>query len=309
MGPAAALRRRMTMTDAVEALAARRTTGPIRARALILSSITAALLQRPRRRYAIRFDSLATLSRPGVGGVWQRWREPPALARADLLLPCSSMAAETARELLHGRPVPPLVTLPIAIETVSRGPTRDLDVIAYAGNPAKRGLDLLCRAWRRADLAGARLIVGGIDGDEARRWLRRHGQEAPPAITWAGRLTRDAWLGLVSRARAFVNASRYEDWGIAQLEALAAGTPLVTVPTPGPNEALALARRLPFELVAAASDEMALASVIQRGLALSESQRVAYAAKAELLLAPYRSDRVKVALAERVVPALLSNSS
>jgi len=180
MGPTAGLRRRMTVTDAVEALAARRTAGHVRGRALILSSITAALLQSPRRRYAIRFDSLAVLSRPGVGGAWQRRREPSALAQADLLLPCSAIAAKTARELLLERPAPPLVTLPIPIEPVPSSPNRDLDLIAYAGNPAKRGLDLLCRAWDRAAVAGAQLIVGGIDAGEATRWLRRHGQDQPP---------------------------------------------------------------------------------------------------------------------------------
>ncbi len=309
MGPTAVLRRRMMVTDAVEALAARRTAGQVQSRALILSSITAALLQSPRRRYAIRFDSLAVLSRAGVGGAWQRRREPSALARADLLLPCSEMAAETARELLRGRPTPPLVTVPIPIEPVPSSPIRDLDLIAYAGNPAKRGLDLLCRAWRRAAVADAQLIVGGIDAGEARRWLRRQGQDQPPGVTWVGRLTRNRWLELVSRARAFVSAARYEDWGIAQLEALAAATPLVTVPTPGPNEALALARRLPFELVAPASEEMALALVIQRALALSETQRAAYAAQAERLLEPYRPERVRAALAEHVAPTLLSNPS
>src|SRR5215211_3810422 len=43
------LRRGMLLTDAVEAYAARRTAARVRARAVIYSSVTAALLQPPRR--------------------------------------------------------------------------------------------------------------------------------------------------------------------------------------------------------------------------------------------------------------------
>ena len=55
---------------------------------------------------------------------------------------------------------------------------------------------------------------------------------------------REEWLATVARSRAFVNASRWEDYGIAQFEALAAGTPVVSVPSPGQFEALPLLREL-----------------------------------------------------------------
>ncbi len=48
----------------------------------------------------------------------------------------------------------------------------------------------------------------------------------------------------------FVCAPRREDYGIAQLEALADGCLLVTTPAPGPYAALPIARALDARLVA-----------------------------------------------------------
>lgn len=307
IGAAGRLRRSMATTDAVEALAARRSAAGVSARAIVFSSITAALLQRkPKLPHAVRFDSLATLSRPGPGGAWQRRREPAVLARADLLLPWGETAAQAARALVS---TPAIVTLPVPIEPLNGGQNRDLGLVAYAGNPAKRGLDLLCRAWTLAARPGDELVIGGIDGDAARRWLHRAGVREPAGVRWAGRLPHREWLALVARARGFVNASRYEDWGIAQLEALASGTPLVTVATPGPNEALALARRLNPELVAAEPAPPALAEAIRRALSLPAPQRHAYGEAAMALLEPFRPEAVRHTLERRVLPVLLASSS
>jgi hypothetical protein len=54
---------------------------------------------------------------------------------------------------------------------------------------------------------------------------------------------------LLRRARVFVTAPQREDYGIAQLEALADGCLLVTTPSPGPYAALPLARSLDARLV------------------------------------------------------------
>ena len=306
LGAAARLRRGMALTDVVEALAARRSAAGVRARAVVYSTVTAALLQRPPAPYAVRFDTIAALNRPGAGGVWQRRRERPVLAGARLLLPASEAAASAARALL--RDGPRSVVLPPPIPEVPPAPRRDLDAVAYAANPQKRGLELLCEAWARAAPEGATLVVGGIDRDGALRWLRRTRVEEPPGVEWAGPLDQDRWLATVARSRVFVSASRYEDWGLAQMEALAAGTPLVTVPTPGPNEALPLARRLAPALVAGERTAEALAEVIAAGLSLDEEGRAAYAGRAAELLRPYRRDAVLRVMAEEVLPALLSPS-
>lgn len=310
LGAAGGLRRSMLLTDLVEALAARRSAGRIEARSVICSSITASLLQAPEVPYAIRFDSLAALSRPGAGGAWQRRREPAVLSRATLLLPWSETAADAARVALSQRSHPEIITLPVPIESPTAGAhARPLDAIAYAGNPDKRGLDVLVRAWDAAAPPGGELTVGGIDPDDGIEWLSRRGIPVPAGIRWVGVLPHERWLALVASARIFLSTSRYEDWGIAQLEALAAGTPLVSVPTPGPNEALALAQRLAPALLACTHEPEALAAAIQAGLAMDGPARAGYAAAAARLLEPYRPDAVVRTLAERVLPALLPSSA
>jgi glycosyltransferase involved in cell wall biosynthesis len=234
------------------------------------------------------------------------------LANARLLLPLSDTAARTAEGLIERRKratAPASITLPIPLERLPGAAVRDLDAVAYAANPAKRGLDLLCQAWRLARPADGVLLVSGIDRERALRWLSGIGVDEPPGIQWAGELRREDWLSRVARARIFVSAARYEDWGIAQLEALASGTPLVTVPTPGPNEALALARRLAPRLVAPTSTAEALAAAIEEGLSLSDSGRLAYAEAADSLLEPYRPEAVQQVVTQAVVPELLRSSA
>jgi glycosyltransferase involved in cell wall biosynthesis len=305
LGRARRLRVAMALTDVVEATAARRAAAGLDARALVYSSITAALLQRPAAPYAVRFDTLAALNRPGLGGAWQRRREPGVLHRARLLLPLSRAAATAAGELLGGGPSG--VVVPPPLPEVERRP-RELDAAAYAGNPGKRGLDLLCRAWARAAPDGARLVVSGIEAGPARRYLRRTGTPEPPGVEFVGALPPERWLDTLARAGVFVSAARYEDFGIAQLEALGSGTPLVTLPTAGPNEALPLARRLAPELVAEDSTPGALAEALRRGLALDPAARERYAQQAARLLGPYRREAVGRVVADEVLPALLSES-
>jgi len=282
IGPSGKLRRGAAAVDLVEALAARRALRGVRARAIVFSAVTTALLARPRVPYAIRFDATAAVNRPGAGGAWQRRAERRALAGAAVLMPVSRGAEQAAGG----------VRVPIPIAPVAGAAERDIDAATYAADPRKRGLELVARAWE-----GGRLVVGGIDRDAGRRWLERHGVAEPQGVEWAGRLPHERWLDLVGRARIFVNASRWEDFGIAPMEALSAGTPLVTVPTAGSFEALPLARELAPELV---SDD--LGAAIRAGLAVD---RAAYAERARELLRPYRPEAVLATLTERVLPELL----
>lgn len=304
-----AAQRTMALTDAVQARAARRAARAVDARATIYSSVTAALMQSPQTPHAVRFDAIAALNRPGWGGAWQRRRERGVLARADLLLPMSAAAEQAAREAIAGGAVPPPVVLPGVVEAAP-GPAPDgPDAIAYAGNPDKRRLAVLCAAWAVAAPPGGRLVVGGIDRAEALRWLGRAGVAEPAGVEFAGAVPRERWLALVAGARAYLNAARYEEWGAAQMEALAAGTPLVTVPTGGPNVALAPARELAPELVATGDGAPELAAALRAALALGADARDAYARRARALLEPYSDAAVRAVVAERVVPALLASSS
>jgi glycosyltransferase involved in cell wall biosynthesis len=282
---AGALRRQLAVTDLIEALAARRAASGVDARAWIFSSVTSALLQpEPAVPWAVRFDSTAAVNRPGASGAWQRPRERHVFARATLLLPWGDRAGQG-------------LVVRVPVEEIAGAHSRDIDAIAYAGYPRKRGLDILCAAWARTARPGERLVIGGVERDRGLRWLERCGVPEPPGVEWPGLLAREEWLGLVARARVFANASRREDHGLAQLEALSAGCALVTVPSPGPYEALPLAQELAPELV---SDD--LASALRAGLDLAD--REGYAARARELLAPFRPQAVQQVVAGQLLPGL-----
>ena len=298
-GRAGVLRRRTAATDLVEAAAAwHRARSLPRARAVVISSVTCSLFVRPRLPYAIRFDAPAALNRPGASGAWQRAIEPRALARASLLLPWSAEAA-AALQLQGSR----VVALGVPIERIAAAPRRDIDVLAYAGNPHKRALELLCAAWALAGTPG-RLVIGGVEAAQGREWLARHGVDEPAGLEWAGILARPAWLGMLGRARVFANAARFEDHGLTPLEALSAGAALVTVPSPGPYPALAMARALAPDLVATDRSPFALADAIRAGLARSDGDRRAYTERAEAMLVPHRAAALSATVAGVVLPAL-----
>ena len=318
-GATARLRRQITAIDLVEGVAARRAARATRdARAVIVSGATTALLlERPRVPWAVRFDSPTVLNRQGWSGAWQRARERRVFRAADVLLPWGEAAARAAAPLVEGAPSR-IIPLPVPVEDLPlRGkpalpPVEDLplrgkpaeppvEVLAYAGWLWKRGIDILCAAWAEAAPADARLVIGGADRAAGLAWLARCGVPEPAGVEWAGAVPHDEWRARVARARLFVNASRREDHGIAQLEALAAGTPLVTVPSPGAYEALPIARRLAPHLVTADVSAPALAGALRAGLADRDET---YAERARVEMAPYRRDAVLAVVRDRLVPAL-----
>jgi glycosyltransferase involved in cell wall biosynthesis len=178
--------------------------------------------------------------------------------------------------------------------------------VAYAGNPEKRGLDLLCSVWQRARPDGGRFVLSGLDAEEGQRWLRKlGGGDVPSGVEFVGKVPHDRWLETVASARVFLSAARIEDWGLAQMEALSAGTPLVAAPAPGANAALPLARELAPELVASERAAEPLAAALRAGLALSDEARSQYAAAAERMLEPYRTATLERQVADEVLPRLL----
>ena len=100
-----------------------------------------------------------------------------------------------------------------------------------------------------------------------------------------------------------MTAPRREDFGIAQLEALADGCTLVTTPAPGPYAALPLARALDPRLVVEPHE---LAAALRIALA---GPAPGYGERAAELLAPYASDAIDRIVAERVLPRLLAAQS
>jgi hypothetical protein len=102
-----------------------------------------------------------------------------------------------------------------------------------------------------------------------------------------------------------VSAARWEDYGQAQLEAMADGALLVCAPSGGPFEALALARLLHPQLVAADLRPDALAICLRAAFALSPAELQRLRARAGEALRAYTPERTVARLAEDVLPALL----
>ncbi|MDQ6835339.1 MAG: glycosyltransferase [Actinomycetota bacterium] len=283
-GPPRAVRTFM-LTDFVQARAARRVAAQAVAGhppdAIIYCSITAALLWP--MPGAIWLDSLAAENRPGRHGLWQRRIERRRLAEAPLVL---TMAEDSLRSL-PDVDWPGSVTVPVAVE--ASGPInapRDIDVLAYAGDPRKRRLGFILEQWDLARREGETLVVTGFAQ-----------ASAPPGVRFTGRLDPAEYRALVRRARVFVAAPQREDFGIAALEALADGCQLVTTPAPGPYPALALARELDPRLV---SSE--LAPALRSAL---DDPRPGYARRARELVAPFSRAAVDEVVVKRVLPRLL----
>jgi hypothetical protein len=113
----------------------------------------------------------------------------------------------------------------------------------------------------------------------------------------AGLVSPEAFRALLRRARVFVTAPRREDYGLAQLEALAEGAMLATTPAPGPYAALALARELDPRLVG--ND---LAGALRAAL---DDPAPGYAERAAAGLAPYRRAAVDRIVADELLPRLV----
>lgn len=253
-------------------------------RAIVYSTTTAALLWP--RRGAIRFDAPAAANRPGRHGIWQRPLERRRLQAAPLLVPWDAGSlTETPR------PHADAVVVPIAVApSPATGAPRDLAAITYAANPHKKGLDRVLSAWAQARAGDEQLVVAGADvrlGDVA-------------GVTVAGRLAPAEYRALLRRARVFVAAPRREDYGIAQLEALADGCLLVTTPAPGPYAALPLARALDPRLVPV--DAAGLAAALRAAL---DAPAADYARRAAAALAPFSPGTVDAVVRDALLPRLL----
>jgi glycosyltransferase involved in cell wall biosynthesis len=308
VGKSGGLRRQSTMTDIVEARAARNAASGVKAGVVVYSTVTAALMQKPKGKYAVRFDSPAAENRSGATGAWSRRREAKVLSGADLLLPWGNAALTAIPEEARGVPAIPLHVpiegAPTAERSASIAGTeeRDIDVLAYAGYPEKRGLDVLIQAWQTSGLGTQRrLRITGIERDRALDFLKKKKISEPTGVEWSGLLEPGQFRYTLSRTRVFANASRREDHGLSQLEALAAGAALVTVASAGPYEALPLATKLDSRLISPSITSQSLAFALRAAFQVDLDD---YSRRATELLQPYRSDAIQQVFEQRVLPAL-----
>jgi glycosyltransferase involved in cell wall biosynthesis len=275
--------RTFALTDLAWAVPARRAAERAlregRPRAIVYATTTAALLWP--EPGAIRFDSPAAANRPGRHGIWQRPVERRRFAASPLLLPTSEGALAEA-PAPHGPAI--VVPIPVAPSGPPAG-ERDIAAITYAANPRKKGLDRVLAAWRSARREGETLVVAGVAGADE------------DGVRYAGMIPAADFRALLRRARVFVTAPRWEDYGIAQLEALADGCVLVTNKGRGPYAALPLALRLDPRLVGDG-----LAGALRTAL---DDPVDGYAERARAALEPWSVAAVDRVVAERVLPALL----
>ena len=314
-------RRTLMLTDLGWALAARAAasgaladTRASPAPAIVYSSTTAALLWP--RPGAIRFDAPSAGNRAGRHGLWQRPLERRRLEQAPLLLPWSEgalreaplAATRSARAIVL--PVPVESSAPVAPvdasgaeQSASFTPVRDIAAITYAANPAKKGLDHVLAAWRAVrtarapepavDPADELVIAGATVQDLERAGIDPSAEEGTRVV---GALPAGEYRALLRRSRVFVCAPRREDYGIAQLEALADGCLLVTTPAPGPYTALPIARALDQRLV---SED--LSAALRTALL---DPPAGYALRAREALAAFRFEVVDGLVADAVLPSL-----
>jgi glycosyltransferase involved in cell wall biosynthesis len=120
-------------------------------------------------------------------------------------------------------------------------------------------------------------------------------------VRYTGILAPDAFRALLRRARVYVTAPRREDYGIAQLEALADGCRVVTTPSPGPYAALPLLRADGLGWVAA-PDAAALGAALRSALDADDPD---YASRALAAIAPFRRAAVDTIVATQLLPRLL----
>jgi hypothetical protein len=285
--------RTLALTDLVWARAARRAAVEALAdsepRAIVYSTTTAALLWP--QPGAIRFDAPAAANRPGRHGIWQRPVEARRLRESSLLIPQDPGALVEA-----GSPAVPALVVPIPVEPSGDGgaaQTRDIAAVTYATNPYKKGFDRVLAAWDAVRRDGEELTVAGLRGPD------REG------VRYTGTLEHDAFRALLRRAKVYVTAPRREDYGIAQLEALADGARVVTTPSPGPYAALPLLRRDGLGWVA--EPEAAALGPALRAALDDPTDDALYAERALDAIAPFRRATVDAIVAGDLLPRLLDH--
>lgn len=273
-------------------------------RAIVFSTSLGAVLQPASRlrRSVVRYDALAHDNRPRRKEWVHRLLERRSLRHAGLLLPWGP-GAGVPDGVDPGR----VIELPTVIR--SSGPidgTRVRQVVMYASNPSKKGLDLAIAAWEVAALEGWQLVVTGIEEAAGRAFLASRGMSPPASVRWAGRLGGEAFRALVRSAAVFLNAAPFDEFGTANFEALADGALLVSTATRGPAEALALARGLASELVAHDQSPEALAEALTHAAAFDESRRTEYQDTAARHLDSYSEASYDEKLRAQIVPAILA---
>ena len=274
-----------------------------RPRAIVFSTAHGAMLAGRRGEpFGIRFDTPARLSRLGPEFAWERILERRSFKSARILLPWGDeVGSEMAAVLPAGVAAVPL---PVPIETDDLRREGGAVAVTYAGNPWKKGLDLIVRAWSIVR-PETELVIAGISRENGLAYLRRCNLAEPTGVTWAGITSHESSARSPGVRRYTWLPPGIENYGIAQLEALADGALLVTVPSDGPYAALRLARRLAPRLAPQEISAEALAEAMRAALEMTDAERGAYREAAARELAPHSFEELVRRIRDKVLPTLL----
>jgi glycosyltransferase involved in cell wall biosynthesis len=153
-----------------------------------------------------------------------------AILAADAVIAQGTFLAERIRAL--GVPEARLRTISngVRLPDQSSRPALDvLSVLAMGSLTPKKGFDVLLQAFRlvRQRAPEARLTIAGDGPEGARLRALASALGVADGVRFPGVVTGDAKTALFAGARIFVSSSRREPFANANLEAMAAGLPIV----------------------------------------------------------------------------------
>ena len=132
--------------------------------------------------------------------------------------------------------------------------------ISYCSREMRRkGLDILIKAWSMLH-ENKKLVVTGVNKEDAVLYLKKKSIKIPDNIEFAGVMTRAGYLSKLARSCFYISPARFEDFGIAVLEALSYGKSIAATPTIGPSEFL---REIDKNLISASFSPVDLANTIK----------------------------------------------
>lgn len=185
-------------------------------------------------RYAWDLDSYlgqssyplhARMAARAVRPVMRAWDRRTA-GRPDSLI-AISRTVEARIERHWGRPVDTVIYPPVPVDEIALGTQDDGFLFVAARLLAYRRIDIAVRACR--DLGRELIVVG--DGPERRRLQATAG----PSVTFLGHVPRAQLVDLFRRCHAYLMPG-VEDFGIAPVEAMAAGKPVIAFDAGGARE-------------------------------------------------------------------------